>query len=81
MTLHQAIDLVLMLGGFVFAPSLIVSIVRRVRLPAATTLPTAVVLTVFVGCYVLLDLRLAAFSTSLTAVCWYILFFRSRRLR
>ncbi len=81
MTLHQAIDLVLMLGGFVFAPSLIVSIVRRVRMPAVTTLPTAVVLTAFVGCYVLLHLYLAAFSTSLTAICWYVLFFRSRESR
>jgi len=65
-----------MVGGFIFAPSLLVSIKHNVKMPAKTTLPTALVLTAFVACYALLGLYLAAFATSLTAACWYILYFR-----
>ncbi len=68
-------DIVLMIGGFIFAPSLVISIVNRVEMPILTSLPTALVLTAFVGCYITLKLRLAAFATALTAICWYILFF------
>ena len=68
-------DIVLMIGGFIFAPSLIVSIVNNVEMPIATSLPTALVLTAFVGCYITLKLRLAAIATSLTAICWFVLFF------
>jgi len=68
-------DLVLMIGGFIFAPSLIVFIMDKTVMPIATSLPTALVLTVFVMCYITLKLRLAAFATALTAICWYILFF------
>ena len=68
-------DVVLMIGGFIFAPSLVVSIIQETNIPIMTSLPTALVLTVFVGCYITLKLRLAAFATSLTALCWYILFF------
>lgn len=66
-------DIVLMIGGFIFAPSLIVSIVKDAEIPLMTSLPTAIVLTAFVLCYVTLKLRLAAFATALTAICWYIL--------
>jgi len=65
-----------MIGGFIFAPSLIFSIRHNVKMPAKTSLPTAIVLTTFVGCYILLGLYLAAFATTLTAVCWYVLYFR-----
>ena len=67
--------IVLMIGGFIFAPSLVVSIVQKADIPILTSLPTAVVLTGFVFCYLTLKLKLAAFATSLTALCWYILFF------
>lgn len=69
-------DVVLMVGGFVFAPALVVSIVRRVHYPLLTSLPTAVALTAFVVCYVSLGLYLAAVSTGLTTLCWYVLAFR-----
>lgn len=68
-------DYVLMIGGFIFAPSLIVSIVKGTEIPLMTSLPTAIVLTAFVICYISLKLRLAAFATALTALCWYILCF------
>ena len=68
-------DIVLMIGGFIFAPSLLVSIINKAVIPTATSLPTALVLTVFVACYLTLGLRLAAFSTGVTALCWYALFF------
>ena len=68
-------DIVFMIGGFIFAPSLIVSIVKGADIPLFTSLPTAIVLTAFTLCYLTLKLRLAAFATALTAVCWYILVF------
>ena len=76
--IHLICDLVFMVGGFIFAPALMFSIKRRARMPATTTLPTAIVLMAFVGCYALLELYLAAFATSLTAICWYILFCQNR---
>ena len=74
--IHLIVDLVFMVGGFIFAPSLIFSIKRKIKMPATTTLPTAIVLTAFVGCYILLELYLAAFATALTAICWFILYYR-----
>jgi len=68
-------DIVFMVGGFIFAPSLIFSIIERADIPLMTSLPTAIVLTAFVVCYATLKLRLAAFATALTAICWYILVF------
>uniref|UniRef100_A0A6M3JTH6 Uncharacterized protein n=1 Tax=viral metagenome TaxID=1070528 RepID=A0A6M3JTH6_9ZZZZ len=68
-------DIVLMIGGFIFAPSLVVSIIQKSSIPVLTSLPTAIVLTGFIACYLTLKLRLAAFATSLTALCWFILFF------
>ena len=68
-------DWVFMIGGFIFAPSLVVSVVNHIEMPLATTLPTAIVLTVFVAAYLTLKLRLAAMSTALTAICWYVLVF------
>lgn len=66
-------DVTLMVGGFIFAPSLIVSIVNQTEIPVATSLPTAVVLSAFVAVYFSLKLKLAALATSLTAICWYTL--------
>jgi len=57
---HLICDLVFMVGGFVFAPSLVVSIVKKVNMPATTSLPTAIVLTAFVGCYIALGLYLGS---------------------
>ena len=68
-------DLVFMLGGFIFAPSLVFSIIDGVHMPLSTTLPTALVLTVFLVCYASMKFWLAFTSTILTAICWYILIF------
>lgn len=71
-------DVAFMIGGFIFAPALFISIRKKVKLPLVTSLPTALVLTMFVVCYVTLGLYLAAISTALTAICWYILFLRRK---
>ena len=69
-------DVVLMVVGFVFTPALIVSIIKKTKYPILTSLPTALGLTVTIVCLITLKLYLAACSTSLTAICWYILFFK-----
>ncbi len=76
MTVHLACDLVFMVGGFILALSLWFSVKRNARMPVATTLPTAIVLTGYSVCFVLLGLYLAAFSTALATTFWYILFFK-----
>ncbi|KKM87786.1 hypothetical protein LCGC14_1265300 [marine sediment metagenome] len=68
-------DVVLMIGGFIFAPSLVISIINHTIIPIGTSLPTALALTAFVVCYITLKLRLAAFGTILTTICWYIFIF------
>ncbi len=75
MNIHLICDLVFMVGGFILALSLVFSIKRRVRMPTATTIPAAIVLTAFVACFILLELYLSAFSAALTAACWYVLYF------
>ena len=67
-------DVVFMIGGFIFAPSLIVSIVKGAVYPIGTSLPTALVLTAFIFCQWTLGLKLTALTTTMTAICWYILF-------
>lgn len=71
-------DVVLMIAGFVFAPSLIVSIRKRVKYPLGTSLPTALALVVVAICCVSLGLYLATVSTVFTAICWAILVFRRK---
>jgi hypothetical protein len=68
-------DYVLMIGGFIFIPSTLISVIEGARIPILTSLPTALVLTSFVGCYLTLKLKLAALASFLTALCWYTLFF------
>jgi hypothetical protein len=69
-------DIVLMAAGLTFAPALVVSIIRKAKYPLATSLPTAVALTIMVICYITLRLYQAAWSTGLTTICWYILAIR-----
>ena len=69
-------DIVFMIGGLVFAPALLVSIIKTAKYPLATTLPTAISLAAFVVCYITLGLYLAAISTGLTAICWLVLAIR-----
>lgn len=71
-------DYVLMVGGFIFVPSLVVAIVKGAKIPLLTSIPTALVLTAFVVCYITLGLYLAAASTSLTSLCWCVLALRKK---
>ena len=66
-------DIVLMVGGFIFAPSLLFSIFGKEKPPIKTSLPTGTVLVAFAVVYVTLGLPLASIATSLTALCWFIL--------
>ena len=69
-------DVVLMVGGFVFAPSLLFSIFGKEKPPVKTSLPTGIVLVAFVVVYATLRLPLASIATSLTALCWFILVYQ-----
>lgn len=69
-------DVGLMVAGFVFAPALVTLIVKRIKLPLRTSLPTAIALTAIVTFHITLELYLAATSVGLTAICWYILVIR-----
>ena len=66
-------DIVLMIGGFVFAPSLVFTIMARTDVPLLTSLPTAIVLLIFAFCMWTLKLRLAAIANLLTSICWFII--------
>lgn len=68
-------DNVLMIGGFVFAPSLIFTIIARTDVPLLTSLPTAIVLFAFMVCMWTLNMRRAAFANLITAICWSIIVF------
>ena len=72
-------DLVFMLGGFIFAPSLYFMIRDKAKPPVKTSLPTLLVLVAFVATYITMGFWLATISTSLTALCWSILFIQKRR--
>jgi len=71
-------DLVFMVGGFVFAPSLLFLIRSKDKPPKRTSLPTAIVLTAYLACYATMHFWLAFISTALTAICWYILFWQKK---
>ncbi len=72
-------DLVFMIGGFIFAPSLIFMMKGKNPPPIKTSLPTAIVLTVFLVAYISMHFWLALTSTSLTALGWWILFIQGRK--
>jgi len=68
-----------MIGGFIFAPSLVFTILGKEKPSIKTSLPTAIVLTVYLACYISMDFWLAFSSTVLTAACWFILAYQRRR--
>lgn len=72
-------DLVFMIGGFIFAPSLVFMIRARSKPPVATSLPTAAVLTIYLVCYATMSFWLAFLSTALAALAWWILFMQGRK--
>lgn len=69
-------DLAFMIGGFVFVPSLMFCIMSSNKPPIRTSLPTAMVLTLFSVCYATLGLWLAFVSTVLTSAAWYVLVYQ-----
>ncbi len=69
-------DIVLMVGGFFFAVSLIPAVISSNKPPVATSLPTGMVLIIFVIVYTTLHLWLAALSVGLTGLIWLILAFQ-----
>jgi hypothetical protein len=63
-----------MIGGFIFAPALLFSIISKDnKAPLRTSLPTAFVLTAYLIVYATMHFWLAFISTALTAAAWYIL--------
>lgn len=76
--IHLICDLTFMVGNFVLAPALFFSIKNNVKMPAKTSLSTAIVLTAFTVAFALKELYLSAFACSLTTACWYILYFRRK---
>ncbi len=72
-------DYVLMLGGMILWISIIPMIRAKEKPPFLTSIPTSVILTIFVVCLVTLHLYLAAFSTGGTAIFWWVLVFQRAR--
>ena len=72
-------DVVLMVGGFIFAIALFPSILSAHKPSRITCLLTGIVLLAFMGAYATLGLTLATISTALTALCWFILLGQRRR--
>ncbi len=69
-------DYVLMVGGMILWVSIIPMVKASEKPPFLTSIPTSVVLSIFVVCLATLGLYLAAFSTSFTATLWWILVFQ-----
>lgn len=68
-------DIVFGVGGFIFAMALIPSILHKANKPAAaTSLITAVLLTLYCACFLTLNLLLGFLSGLLSATAWWILF-------
>jgi len=60
---------------------LLVMVNSRMKLSLIMTLPTALVLTAFSVNYVTMHFWLAAFTTAITATCWFILASRAGNKR
>ncbi len=72
-------DILFMIGGFIFAPSLVFMIRAKDKPPLATSIPTAVVLTCYLIAYSSMNFWLAFISTALTALCWWVLVLQRRK--
>lgn len=64
-------DIILTVGGFVFA-LLLIPILKDsdATVPRITSIPTAITLFIFSITYITLDLYYSAFTNSITALCW-----------
>ncbi len=68
-------DWAMAIAGWIFAPSLIVSIVDKAQYPLGTTVPTVIGLLIILVAQYTLGLKLSALTTSITTICWVILIF------
>lgn len=67
-------DPLLMVGGFVFAVTLLPTLRNPdSAVPSTTSVPTAAVLSLFAATYLSLSLPMAALSTALSAVLWTVI--------
>lgn len=69
-------DLVLLIGNFIFFAALVPSIISSDKPSRWTSLPTAIVLTVFAFTYYSLGLNYGTFMVALSAIAWWVLFFQ-----
>ena len=67
-------DILLMIGGFGFSIALFPSIIHKTKMPIATPLVTAIILSSYLLAYATLDLWLAFISGCLTSAMWWYLF-------
>ncbi len=74
-------DYVLMIGGIILGISIVPMIRAREKPPFLTSIPTSLILTVFIVCLATLRLYLASFSTACTAVLWWVLVFQRAFLK
>ena len=68
-------DLVFAVGAGIFAVSLIPAVVKRAHMPRATSVPTAVVLTVFLVNYATMAFWEAFAVEAVCCACWWYLVF------
>lgn len=73
-------DIILMSGGFVFIIALIPSVLKPNKPNWLTCLITGIILLIYVSVYISLGLVLAAISSGVTALLWFILLVQSRRI-
>lgn len=70
-------DYVISTGQWLFALALIPSIRSKTdKPPMASSLMTAIILSIFAGTFVTLDLTVSAVSSMASALAWWILFFQ-----
>jgi len=73
-------DLIFSIGSIIFIIALIPTIIYGLKPPKLTSLPTALVLTLYSFTLYSLDLYWSAGLNLLTAILWYIIFIQSWRL-
>ena len=66
-------DIVLMIGGFVFAVALLPSVLGKHKPAASSSIATMIVLHIFCAVYVTLDLWLTFGATLITSTLWLVL--------
>jgi hypothetical protein len=74
-------DYVLMVGGMILWISIVPMVRAKEKPPFLTSIPTSVILSIFVACLATLGLYLAAFSTTFTAALWWVLVFQRAQRR